>query len=249
MSRFVTAWGNEMICRHDDPPPLQSFKSLFYGSEKHSLVYIMKSTDKTPNVTKWTLNPNPTRVRDNQRRHRARAKARTESLEAQLNATQQELRAAQARIHELESLLTTHQPVFISEQVGLGAPNGGCDEPTCYRHILTTIDQRSRQQYLDENAVAPLFEIPPADALASNMFSTVQQYDKDDRLPPVAVGESTTLCRVAYEIISQHNITGVESSEIEQCLRPGFRRATRGGEGCRVETTILYALIDRINPV
>ncbi|KAH7151317.1 hypothetical protein DER46DRAFT_614575 [Fusarium sp. MPI-SDFR-AT-0072] len=242
-----------MICHHDDPPPMQLFKSLFYGSEIHSLVRIMKFTDKTPNVTKWTLNPNPTRVRDNQRRHRARAKARTESLEAQLNATQRELRTAQARIHELESLLTADRPVFISGQAelpdGLGASNGGCDEPTCHRHILTTIDQRSRQQDLDKNAVTPFLEIPSADTLASNMFSTVQHYDKDDRLPPVAAGESTTLCRVAYEIISQHNTTGVESYEIEQCLRPGFRRATRRGEGCRVETTILYALIDRINPV
>ncbi|KAF4440948.1 hypothetical protein FACUT_2977 [Fusarium acutatum] len=213
----------------------------------------MKSTDKSPNVTKWTLNPNPTRVRDNQRRHRARVKARTESLEAQLNATQQELRAAQARIHELESFLTSNQSLFVFEQaelpVGLGASNSGCDDPTCYSPILTTIDQRSRQHDLDKNAVAPFFEIPPADVLASDMFSTVQHYDKDDQLPPVAAGESTTLCRVAYEIIEQHNMTGVESCEIEHCLRPGFRRATRKGEGCRVETTILYALIDRISPV
>ncbi|KAF5685918.1 hypothetical protein FDENT_5991 [Fusarium denticulatum] len=206
----------------------------------------MRSTDKTPNVTKWTLNPNPTRVRDNQRRHRARVKARTESLEAQLNATQQELRAAQARIHELESFITANRPLFVSEQgelpVGLRASNSGCDEPP-----FTTLDERSRQQ--DRNAVATFLEIAPTDALASAMFSTVQHYDKDDKLPPVAAGESTTLCRVAYEIIEEHNITGVESFEIENCLRPGFRRATRMGEGCRVETTILYALIDRINPV
>ncbi|KAF4953506.1 hypothetical protein FGADI_5840 [Fusarium gaditjirri] len=213
----------------------------------------MTSRDKTPGVRKWTLNPNPIRVRDNQRRHRARAKARTESLEAQLNATQQELRTAQARIHELESLLTTYQPMLVSGRgelpVGLAACNGGCEEPTCYHHILTTSGQRSRRQDLHGNTVAPFLEIPPADALAPDMFSTVQHYDEDDQLPPVAAGESTTLCRVAYEIISQHNTTGVGSSEIEQCLRPGFRCATRGGEGCRVETTILYGLIDRINPV
>ncbi|KAF5712620.1 hypothetical protein FMUND_8367 [Fusarium mundagurra] len=215
----------------------------------------MKSTDRTPNVTKWSLNPNPnpTRVRDNQRRHRARVKARTESLEAQLNATQQELRAAKARIHELESFITANRPLFVSEQgelpVGLGASNGGCDEPTCYHHILTTVDERSGQQDLDKNAVAPFFDTLPADLVTSGIFSTVQHYDKDDQLPTVAPGESTTLCRVAYEIIDQHNMTGIESSEIENCLRPGFRRATRNGEGCRVETTVLYALIDRISPV
>ncbi|KAF5637994.1 hypothetical protein F52700_4697 [Fusarium sp. NRRL 52700] len=216
----------------------------------------MKSTEKNPNVTKWTLNPNPTRVRDNQRRHRARVKARTESLEAQLNATQQELRAAQARIHELESFLTANRSLFVSGQVelptGLGASNSGnCDEPTCCRPILTVtnLGERSRQQDRDENSVAPFFEITPADVLTSTMFSTVQHYDQDDQLPPVAAGESTTLCRLAYEIINQHNMTGVESREIEHCLRPGFRRATRMGEGCRVETTILYALIDSISPV
>ncbi|CVK85485.1 uncharacterized protein FPRN_06638 [Fusarium proliferatum] len=213
----------------------------------------MNSTDKPPNVTKWTLNPNPTRVRDNQRRHRARVKARTESLEVQLKATQEELRAAHARIHELESLLTANRPLFVSEKaevpVELRASNSGCDEPTCCRHNLKPIDQHSRQQDLNRNAVAPIFGIPPADTLASNMFSTVQHYDEDDQLPPVAGGESTTLCRLAYEIIEQHNMTGVESCEIENCLRPGFRRATRKGEGCRVATTILYALIDRISPV
>lgn len=213
----------------------------------------MKSTDKTPNVTKWTLNPNPTRVRDNQRRHRARVKARTESLEAQLKATQEELRAAHARIHELECLLTANRPLFFSEPaelpVGLAVFNSGCDESTRCCHHLKSIDPRSRQQDLNRNAVAPIFGIPPADTLASNMFSTVQHYDEDDQLPPVAGGESTTLCRLAYEIIEQHNMTGVESCEIEHCLRPGFRRATRKGDGCRVETTILYALIDRISPV
>ncbi|RBR19982.1 hypothetical protein FVER53590_25022 [Fusarium verticillioides] len=208
----------------------------------------MKSTDRTPNVTKWTLNPHPTRVRDNQRRHRARVKARTESLEAQLNATQQELQAAQARIHELESFITVNRPLFFSEQgelpVGLGSSNSGCGEPT-----FTTLDERFRQQDPDRNAVATFLEVAPTDEIASAMFSTVQHYDKDDKLPPVAAGESTTLCRVAYEIIEQHNMTGVEPCEIEHCLQPGFRRPTREGEGCRVETTILYALIDRISPV
>ncbi|KAF5252917.1 hypothetical protein FANTH_2242 [Fusarium anthophilum] len=213
----------------------------------------MKTPDKNPKVTKWTLNPNPTRVRDNQRRHRARVKARTEFLEAQLSATQQELQAAQVRIHELESFITANRSLFVSEQgelpVGLGASHSGCDEPTCYRPILTTLDERSRPQDLDKNAVASFSDIPSTNVLASTMFSTVQHYDKDDQLPPVAAGESTTLCRLAYEMIEQHNITGVESFDIENCLRPGFRRAARMGEGCRVETTILYALIDRISPV
>jgi hypothetical protein len=233
---------------------LPLFTITIYVSKTHSLASIMTSKDKAPGVTKWTLNPNPTRVRDNQRRHRARVKARSESLEAQLDATQQELRAAQARIHELESLLTLNHLTLISSGQGeipaeLGVSNGDCDEPMCFGHILTTINQLSGQQDLNNNVVAPIVEIPTAVTLSSDIFSTVQHYDKDDRLPPVAAGESTTLCRVAYEIIDQHNMTGVESSEIEHCLRPGFRRATRGGEGCRVETKILYALIDRINPV
>jgi hypothetical protein len=214
----------------------------------------MKFADKTPNVTKWTLNPNPTRVRDNQRRHRARVKARTESLEAQLHAAKQELRAAHARIHELESLLASHSHLVVSSKQGecpvqLTVSQGDCDEATSHRHILTTFDERSRQQDLDKNTGAPFFAIASTDALASTMFSTVQHYDKDDQLPPVAAGESTTLCCVAYEIIEQHNMTGVESSEIENFLRPGFRREKRKGEGCRVETTVLYALIDRISPV
>ena len=80
-------------------------------------------------------------------------------------------------------------------------------------------------------------------------LSLITRYGHDGRLPLVAPGESTTLCRVAYEIVAQQNITGIDVSDVEQRLWPGFRRETKQGEGCRVNTKVLYALIDSISPL
>ncbi|KAF4472353.1 hypothetical protein FALBO_738 [Fusarium albosuccineum] len=86
-------------------------------------------------------------------------------------------------------------------------------------------------------------------ALAEITFSLLTQYNNDSHLPPVAPGESTTPCQVAFQIIAQQHTSGVEACDVEQWLRPGFRCATKPGEGCRVDTRVLYALIDYISPL
>lgn len=75
-------------------------------------------------------------------------------------------------------------------------------------------------------------------------FSLLAQYEHNRGLPLVASHESTTLCRVAFEIIARQNMASIDPGELECQLWPGFRREIKQGEGCRVDTKVLYAVID-----
>ncbi|KAI0006365.1 hypothetical protein F4779DRAFT_596572 [Xylariaceae sp. FL0662B] len=66
-------------------------------------------------------------------------------------------------------------------------------------------------------------------------------------LPPPALGESTIPCAVAYLIIKQQNHNGLNLSFVEEFLAPGFRRATIQGDGCRVESSRVFSVIDVIS--
>lgn len=90
--------------------------------------------------------------------------------------------------------------------------------------------------------------------LSTTAPAATWDYDRQDpdgnALPLPAAGESTITCKVALRIIDQQNYYGlVDAKDVETRLRPGFRRCSRPGGGCRVETTLLYALIDNITPM
>ncbi|KAF4452146.1 hypothetical protein F53441_4956 [Fusarium austroafricanum] len=225
----------------------------------------MAPAHQAPSISKWSLKPpdhGATRIRDNQRRHRARVKARITSLETDLAKTQQELRKAQARINELEDLLsdryctdgrTVEQPL-VSEQPGLSG--GALGEQGCHDCFSRPINLPLRRQ--DHDQSPPSTEtptqdpsLPPASQSTTNptIVSLIARYDEDSRLPVVAPGESTTLCELAFEIISQQSMTNIDICDVEQWLWPGFRQATKQGEGCRVDTKLLYTLIDHLIPL
>ena len=66
-------------------------------------------------------------------------------------------------------------------------------------------------------------------------------------LAPPSPGKSTTRCRDAYIIIAQQNYRWLEISAIRRWLEPGFRGALVEGDGCRVETDLLFALLDFVS--
>lgn len=66
-------------------------------------------------------------------------------------------------------------------------------------------------------------------------------------LPPPALGESTIPCKVAYDIIEQQNYIGLAPQDIHLYLGPGFRGATIRGDGCRVKSNLVFAIIDAIS--
>lgn len=66
-------------------------------------------------------------------------------------------------------------------------------------------------------------------------------------LPLPEPGKSTTRCRDAYLIIAQQNYKALDSSVIRGWLEPGFRGAISEGDGCRVDTDLLFRLLDFIS--
>lgn len=73
--------------------------------------------------------------------------------------------------------------------------------------------------------------------------------DPDDDhplLPPPGAGESTIPCREAYLIIRDRSTPDLDLAAAAEWLRPGFRRATVPGTGCRVQTHVLFSFVDYI---
>ncbi|KAI5456959.1 hypothetical protein BGZ63DRAFT_395170 [Mariannaea sp. PMI_226] len=59
--------------------------------------------------------------------------------------------------------------------------------------------------------------------------------------------KSTTRCQDAYLTITQQNYKGLDNSVIREWLEPGFRRPISQGDGCRVDTDLLFTLLDFIS--
>jgi len=66
-------------------------------------------------------------------------------------------------------------------------------------------------------------------------------------LPAPQSGESTSPCVDAYRVIEQQNFSGLDVAAITRWLKPGFRKAAEKGGGCRVDTQLLFALLDHIS--
>lgn len=176
-------------------------------------------------IEKWSTKPadhNAIRVRNNQRRHRARVKSNIQDLEKRLNETNSRLERALSSVASLTAeieALRRGNPVA-SDLNNLTTPMPADGGPA-------TI--------LDQTGALPQ---------ASNTGSLA---DCDcNSLPALAPGESTVPCSSAFQIIEQQNYSGVEVTTIRAWLTPGFRRALKPGESCRVESNRLYELLDHI---
>lgn len=66
-------------------------------------------------------------------------------------------------------------------------------------------------------------------------------------LPAPQSGESTTPCIDAYKVIEQQKLSGLDVAAITRWLKPGFRKAAEKGGGCRIDTQLLFALLDHIS--
>jgi hypothetical protein len=65
--------------------------------------------------------------------------------------------------------------------------------------------------------------------------------------PPPAPSESTTLCAQAFAMISQVNFRNVDAVQVRAWLAQGYRRAGSAGEGCSVENSVLWGVLDYIS--
>ncbi|KAG8410799.1 hypothetical protein J3458_016888 [Metarhizium acridum] len=55
--------------------------------------------------------------------------------------------------------------------------------------------------------------------------------------------ESTIPCSEAYILITQQNFKGIDQGDVAAWLWNGFRRPHQPGEGCRIQTDLLFSLL------
>ncbi|KAK0673197.1 hypothetical protein QBC41DRAFT_333850 [Cercophora samala] len=167
------------------------------------------------------------RQRENQRRHRARVKERICDLETALVNTQSKLDDALKQIEELNA--------EISRLRTLASPTLQASETsTLANSCHAGIGSSGIEEHSD-------------DIDNATITAAIEDSNNDGPLlPPTLPGESTITCRDAYDIITDRNTSDLDSETMNQWLKSGFRRAVVPGSGCRVETHVLFAFLDRI---
>ncbi|KAH8883076.1 hypothetical protein GQ53DRAFT_435895 [Thozetella sp. PMI_491] len=227
-------------------------------------------------VSKASADEKASRVRDNQRRHRARVKDHIATLEATLESTQRQLNAALTVIGQLSAEVETlrrHGRVCAAPRVVHDEETGDAASAQITNNlrfetrftdggVVTNLpDGAEAEEEPQINTRVPEdTSLQPAICCAHQPSSKTEALSKaadtqeksdwsdpGDDYPTTVPGESTTTCAAAAVIIEQQNIRGLDAGTVNQFLRPGFRTANRPGDGCRVETGLLYSLVDLIS--
>jgi hypothetical protein len=213
-------------------------------------------------MTKWAVNKAPDhdakRVRNNQRRHRERVRNHIGNLEGKVKELEGRLSAAYDQINDLTEQLEDmrSQKAGTIEQL---RPHRHC-QPIVPFHCstdnlslvteATSNEGRSQNQMLFDSALSVSQNIiidtserccrPRAAGCARDAIT-----DCTD-LPAPRPNESTTSCEEAFRILEQQSTCGLDLHKTEEYLRPGYRRALQGGDGCRVQTHLVYGLLDQL---
>ncbi|KAL2161889.1 hypothetical protein VTH06DRAFT_7673 [Thermothelomyces fergusii] len=206
------------------------------------------------------------RQRENQRRHRARVKSRIAELETALSDAQARLSEALQRIDALAA------EVQRLRALGPADINNPPSEPQPRECQAATPESADPAKLVTGDAAAT-WEPPegPRCCLCSRTTgirggggggrghngAAEPAADVDPRhlqddcplLPAPGEGESTIPCREAYSIIRGCSASSdFDLAVADEWLRPGFRRAVAPGSGCRVQTHVLFAFVDRLAP-
>ncbi|KAK4141781.1 uncharacterized protein C8A04DRAFT_13784 [Dichotomopilus funicola] len=218
------------------------------------------------------------RQRENQRRHRARVKGRITELEALLLTAQSKLHDACNRIEELTAQVQrlqhtagaiTAMPITAISRAATDldrSPFHAGDTNRVPELVPYTLDVFPRTSSLSPEANPPTTVKRPGSTNSptlpnpavpnphvTNPVGAVFEDPNDDYpdLPPPQPNESTIPCREAYAIIKDR-LSAPEEFDLSTAtdwMEPGFRRAVVPGAGCRVQTHVLFAFVDRITPI
>lgn len=192
---------------------------------------------------KWSskaADHNAIRVRNNQRRHRARVKSRMEDLESQIQEASARLDAALATIDDLTAEINVLRNCH-------GSPS-----PRSPTHVARRRERPAPTRSVGtDTALDGMLDNATPSACQLSSVSPVDDDEMDadcgcSSLPPTSLGESTLSCNSAFRIIKQQDVSGIEVATIRAKLSSGFRRSLVPGEACRVETSRVYELLDRV---
>ncbi|KAK4135035.1 hypothetical protein BT67DRAFT_420632 [Trichocladium antarcticum] len=196
------------------------------------------------------------RQRENQRRHRARVKDKITELETALSSTRSRLDDALKRIESLTSEVQRLSRISSPSQIPAPAstpdstsgsiPEMGHESPNCL-HLGPAAEMAAD---IPIEVSTDSDESPKTHCVTAPQAGRAGFDDPNDcpMLPPPSTGESTMPCRDAYVIIKDRSAPEFDLSTATEWLKPGFRRAIVPGTGCRVQTHIVFALVDHITP-
>lgn len=195
-------------------------------------------------VTSWSLHDTPPsedaiRVRNNQRRHRERVKSRIADLEANVAALEADLGSANDLIEQLKRENKELRMAKPPQQASQPLPT--LHQPTVSPQALRPLTETSNAPSATARRAGDDFCCRPRPGDESHAETS----DREDYPAPLD-GESTTDCQTAYTLLRQQSAGQLDPETAEQFLRPGYRRAMRQGEGCRVQTHLVYGLLDKI---
>lgn len=203
-------------------------------------------------MTRWSVKKAPdheaVRQRENQRRHRERVKDYISELESKVECQQTQLLRANERIEEL-----LREVEALKKQSAYRDPSP-CSLPQSTRPTTfpptdqgpaggTTQTRRTR-----DTTLHPADDIVPQCYRPGSCDPGATDVSDGEDLPAPGAGESTTGCRAAFRILEQQSMDPLDIGAVEQFLRPGYRRALRRGDGCRVDSHLFFGLLDKITP-
>ncbi len=193
------------------------------------------------------------RQRENQRRHRARVKGRIAELEAALEDALQRIGDLTAEVNRLQHALdgsktspdktTVTLPLDSANPPNPAIPDLATPPPQTNEPPTTNITCNHPP---NSPATTPSATDHPAPNTAQLAADFQDPTSDCPLLPAPGAGESTIPCRDAYAMVTDRTPPEFDLAAAAEWLRPGFRRAPAPGAGCRVQTHLLFALVDRL---
>jgi hypothetical protein len=150
------------------------------------------------------------------------------------------------------SVTELYQPILASPKEDSTEPGKRPCEGRCPWVYLSTVGtakspSSSSSELQSSDTIDLINDVIPLNE-SSSYAETVELATKQCLdLDPPRFGESTTLCITAYNLIDQQNYRRLETSTVYQWLRQGFRSGHDRLDGCRVENSILFSLLDFVS--
>ncbi|KAM7190769.1 hypothetical protein V8F20_009565 [Naviculisporaceae sp. PSN 640] len=200
--------------------------------------------------------------------------ANLEATQHRLEEALKRIEELTAEVQRLQS--ATQASAGISKQADLTSPASKTAEPvpsSCGGGCNSTENACSSQKALDLSGdsdlnpdstsaigllhleagpatlpTSPVHTVETASLQFNSNSQTVTNDPNDDcdLLPPPNPGESTMRCREAYSMLKDRVMAEFDPELATEWLKPGFRRAVCPGDGCRVQTHVLFAFVDHI---
>lgn len=238
---------------------------------------VTKFSTKPPGYEAARLRENQRRHRAKVKGRITDLEVALEATQSRLDEALKRIEELTAEVQRLQSQrvptqappVTAAEDPSISQEAPSKACGGGCnssqpvhpspEEPRSHNDLVMTVAPADLDAVHTPKPQSPLpliTETTPIDItplrLNNRQSGDIGDDPNDDcaLLRPPSPGESTMRCREAYSMLKDRIMpdSDFDPALVREWLKPGFRRAVCPGDGCRVQTHVLFAFVDHITP-